>query len=217
MKTKNTHQNRIGALSAVSLITLLALSVAASKVVAAPSASNYSFSTATNASFTDMSSGTTQLIGPDVDDTATALTNIGFDFFFDAIQYSQFSVNDNGLIRLGGVVQTGAPYKALDQHSIPLITAVGSNQRTHAVDGKVHYKVLGTAPNRTLVIEWLNNQSNFAAGGTADMTYQVTLFETTGAIQFVYGGMTMSAAGAADNDSKDPHIGFSWSNIPDTV
>src|ERR1044071_10211655 len=96
MKTKNTYQNRKGALLAVSLITLLALSVAASKAIAATSASNYTFSTATNASLTDMSSGTTQLIGPDVDDFATPLTNIGFDFFFDATQYSQFSVNDNG-------------------------------------------------------------------------------------------------------------------------
>src|SRR5437868_2032494 len=90
MKTKNTHQNRMGALSAISLITLLALSVAASKAVAATSASNYTFSTATNASFTNMSSGTTQLIGPDINDASTALTNIGFDFFFDATQYSQF-------------------------------------------------------------------------------------------------------------------------------
>src|SRR5215831_5607072 len=170
MKMKNTHRNRKGALSVLSLITLLVLPVAASK--AAPSASNYTFSTATNASLTDMSSGTTQLIGPNVDDTATAQTSIGFDFFFDAIRYNQFSVNDNGLIRLDGVVQTGAPYKALDQHLLSLITAVGSNQRTHAGNGKVHYKVLGTAPNRSLVIEWLNNQSNFAAGGTADMTYQ---------------------------------------------
>src|SRR5437016_2016130 len=43
---------------------------------------NYIFSTATNASLTDMSSGTTQLIGPDQDDAASAITNIGFDFFF---------------------------------------------------------------------------------------------------------------------------------------
>src|SRR5438045_2878632 len=34
-------------------------------------ASNYVFSTATNASLTDMSSGTTQLLGPDINDTAS--------------------------------------------------------------------------------------------------------------------------------------------------
>jgi hypothetical protein len=29
-----------------------------------------------------MSSGTTQLVGPGLDDTASAVTNIGFDFWF---------------------------------------------------------------------------------------------------------------------------------------
>jgi hypothetical protein len=68
-----------------------------------------------------------------------------------------------------------------------------------------------------LVVEWLNNQSNFNAGGTADLTYQVRLYETTGVIEFVYGTMTMSTAGAADVNSHDPNIGFSSNNTAGTI
>src|ERR1051325_5774072 len=246
MKTKAKHLNLTGAVLTASIFSLLGGSVFAPMAYAAgrstnprqhiqktqaqsnslstafvpdaiDAAGNYGFSTGTNASFTDMSSGTTQLIGPDVNDFATPLTNIGFDFFFQGALYTQFSVNDNGLIRLGGVVQLGPPYKALAQHLVSIITPYGANQRTHAIDGKVHYKVTGTAPSRTLVVEWRNNQADLNAGGTADLTYQANLHETTGAIDFVYGPMTMSAAGAADNNSKDPDIGFASSNNPGTV
>ena len=181
-------------------------------------ASNYVFATATTASLTDMSTGTAILVAPDIDDTpASNLTNIGFEFFFQGVRYTQFSVNANGVIRLGAVAQTGSPYKPLAQAGPPIITAYGADQRTHAVDGKVHFKVIGSAPTRTLVIEWLNMQANFNSGGTADLTYQVRLNETTGVIENVYGSMTMSAAGAIDANSLDPNIGFSTSNVPGTV
>ena len=177
---------------------------------------NYTFATATDGSLTDMSSGTTQLLAANIDDTASALTNIGFDFYFQIARFTQFSINDNGVLRLGAAAQTGSPYQPLAQLNLPLITAYGADQRTHTT-GKVHFKVTGSAPNRVLIIEWLNMQSNFSAGGTADLTYQVRLFETTGVIEFVYGSMTMSAAGAADGNSNDPHIGFSSSNVANTV
>jgi len=179
-------------------------------------AGNYVFTTATNASLTDMSTGTTQLLAGNIDDTASPLTSIGFDFYFQGARFTQFSINDNGVVRLGATAQTSTPYHPLAQAGISIITAYGADQRTH-VGGRVHFKVIGAAPNRTLVIEWLNNQSNFNSGGTADLTYQVRLYETTGVIEFVYGSMTMSTLGAADVNSRDPHIGFSSSNTAGTV
>lgn len=178
---------------------------------------NYVFTTATDASLTDMSSGTTQLLAANIDDTASALTSIGFDFFFQGARFTQFSINDNGVLRLGAAAQTSTPYKPLAQAGISIITAYGADQRTHAGDGKVHFKVIGAAPNRTLVIEWLNNQANFDTGGAANLTYQVRLSESTGVIEFVYGSMTMSTLGAASTDSRDPHIGFSSTNTAGNV
>lgn len=181
------------------------------------STNNYVFSTTLTGSLTDMSTGTTQLLAGNIDDTASALTNIGFDFFFQGVRYTTFSINDNGNLRLGATSQTSTPYHPLAQAGIPIITAYGGDQRTHTGDGKVHYKVIGSAPNRTLVIEWLNNQSNFNTGGTADLTYQVRLNESTGIIEFVYGSMTMSTLGAADTNSRDPNIGFSSNNTATNV
>jgi CSLREA domain-containing protein len=180
---------------------------------------NYTFTTATNASLTDMTGSVSPaLVLADQDDTASAVTNIGFDFYFQGVRFTQFSVNSNGLMRLGSTaVQVSTPYKPLAQASIPLITPYGADQRTLASTGKVHFKVIGTAPNRTLVVEWLNMQANFNAGGTSDLTYQARLYETTGVIEYVYGKATMSTLGAADANSKDPHIGFSSSNTAGTV
>ncbi|HEV7782614.1 MAG TPA: T9SS type A sorting domain-containing protein [Chitinophagaceae bacterium] len=197
-------------------IYFLLFAVLSSVTIFAQNTANYSFATATSGSLTDMSSGTTQLQAPNTDDTPSPLTNIGFDFFFQGVRYSQFSINENGLIRLGASAQASTPYKPLAQAGIPIITAYGADQRTHT-SGKVHYKVNGSAPNRILIVEWLNNQANFDAGGTANLTYQVRLSESTGVIEFVYGSMTMSTLGAASTDSRDPNIGFSSSNTAGTV
>jgi hypothetical protein len=63
-------------------------------------AGNYAFNTGTTGSLTDMSAGTTQLVGANLDDTASAVQNNGFDFYFQGVRFSQFSANSNGLIRL---------------------------------------------------------------------------------------------------------------------
>src|ERR1043165_7366608 len=55
-------------------------------------------------------------------------------------------------------------------------------------NGKIHFKVVGAAPSRKLVIEWLNEQIPRVGPATAGAgTFQVWLFETSGVIQFVYG------------------------------
>lgn len=195
------------------LVLLLYVSASAN----AQSAANYSFTTNNTASLTDMSSGTTTLIIADTDDGISAITNIGFDLWVQGQRFNQFSVNSNGLMKLGATaVQTGNPYQPLGQASATLITAYGADQRVHS-SGKVHYKITGTAPNRSLVVEWLNMQADFNAGGTADLTYQIRLYETTGVIEEVYGTMNMSVAGAADDNSKDPHIGFSSGNVTNSI
>jgi hypothetical protein len=53
-------------------------------------ASNYTFATATNGSLTDMSSGTTQLVAANQDDTASTVASIGFEFFFQGAVFTQF-------------------------------------------------------------------------------------------------------------------------------
>jgi hypothetical protein len=182
---------------AVAVTVLFAL-LGVSQVYAQANAANYVFSTTTSGSFTDMSSGTTQLVGPDQDDTASPVTLIGFDFYLNGARQDRFSVNSNGTLRFGPTAVGTTLYDPLGQAGQSLVTAYGADQRTHAGNGKVHFKVTGSAPNRVLTVEWLNMQADFNSGGTADLTYQLRLSETTGTIESVYGPMTMSAAGAAD-------------------
>ncbi len=196
---------------------LMAALLGAPKADAQANAANYTFSTTTTGSLTNMSSGTTQLLAANIDDTASPVTLLGFDFIFMGVRQDRFSINENGVLRFAAGAQAGSPYKPLAQAALPIVTAYGADQRTHAGDGKVHFKVTGSAPNRVATIEWLNNQSNFNTGGTADLTYQVRLSETTGCIEFAYGSMTMSTAGAADANSQNPNIGFSSSNAAGTV
>jgi uncharacterized repeat protein (TIGR01451 family) len=196
---------------------VLAVFLAVPRAQAQANAANYSFNTTVTGSLTNMSSGTTTLLNANIDDTASPVTLLGFDFFFMGVRQDRFSINENGVLRFNAGAQAGAPYKPLAQAALPIVTAYGADQRTHAVDGKVHFKVTGAAPNRIATIEWLNNQANFNTGGTADLTYQVRLTESTGCIDFLYGAMTMSAAGSADPNSQNPNIGFSSNNAAGTV
>ncbi len=195
---------------------LMAALLSAPKANAQANAANYAFSTTTTGSLTNMS-GSTQLLAANIDDTASPVTLLGFDFIFMGVRQDRFSINENGVVRFNAAAQAGSPYKPLAQAALPIVTAYGADQRTHAVDGKVHFKVTGAAPNRVATIEWLNNQADFNTGGTANLTYEVRLFETTGCVEFAYGSMTMSAAGAADANSQNPNIGFSSSNAAGTV
>src|ERR1041385_3286524 len=118
------------------------------------SATTYPFTTTAGPELEDQSSGTTQLLGANVDDAASSVTTMGFDFWFVGTRYTQFSVNSNGLIRLGSAQISGTAANDLTTASnLPAIAPywddifVGTN-------GKVHYKVVGTAPNRKLVVEW---------------------------------------------------------------
>ncbi len=209
---KPGHAARFTWIRSVGLLLVMALISAA----ASAATSNYTFTTATDDSLTDMT-GSTHLLGGDLDDIASPVTNIGFDFFFQGVRYGQFSVNDNGALRLGPTqVQNAGPYQPLAQAAPVIITAWGADQRTHST-GRVHHRVIGAAPNRVSVIEWSTMQSNFNAGGTADLTYQVRLYETSGAIEFVYGSMTLSAAGAGAANSNDPQFGFSSTNTAGNV
>jgi hypothetical protein len=159
-----------------------------------------------------MSTGTTQLVAALQDDTVSSVTNIGFDFWFDGVRHSQFSVNANGLARLGSTVVAGTfnnSTTGLDNvTNAPKIAPYFEDLCTGST-GKVHYKVVGSAPSRKLVVEWTGMQIPRDGGCLANAftgTFQMWLFEsesatTPGQIQFVYGG--------GINPSDDTDLGAS--------
>jgi hypothetical protein len=159
------------------------------------SGATYSF-TGSTGTLEDMSSGATVLLAADMDNFASALAPIGFEFWFDGVRQTQFSVNANGLMRLGvAAVGTTSTNNLASATNVPQLAPywddlwIGNN-------GRVHYKVVGSAPTRKLVVEWQNEQIPRVAVAMAGAgTFQAWLYESTGTIEFVYGsGIAVNAA-----------------------
>lgn len=173
----------------------------------AQSTANYVFSTSATGSLVDMSTGTSQLIGPGADASASAVTGIGFNFPFMGSTFTQFSANDDGIVQLGGTtVGTNVYTISGGTAASPRIAAFNADLRVGTVNGKVHYKVIGTAPNRQLVVEFKEMMLFYlGTATTGTSTFQVVLSETSGKIDFNYGTMSVGDIAAGN---KSPSIGF---------
>jgi hypothetical protein len=173
-------------------ICLLSL---AFKMQAQVLASNYTFTTNATGSLTDMSSGTTTVFGPKQFSTFSNFYPIGFDFWFMGTRQNLFNVTSHGLVGFGNILTTGINLAGGISNRIgPFIAGNASNNPDMGTgcSGKVHFKVIGVAPNRVLVVEWLN-MSLPRTSGTADATFQARFYETLNDIEFVYGSMSISA------------------------
>lgn len=195
-------------------IIILLLCFTSNEVTAQASSSNYTFSTATNGSLAldangnavDMSAGTTQLVAAGLDDISSTVNSIGFTFVLMGNQYTQFSASSNGLLGLGGTALSNSAYSISGASTTtPLLAAFNADLRTGTA-GKVHFKLVGNAPNRCLVIEYSNMTLFYTSGGTSsDATYQIRLYETTSEIEFVYGAVSVSDI---TSSNRGPSIGF---------
>jgi len=152
---------------------------------------NYTFSTNKTAVLANMSSGTTPLIVAPAQNLVSDLTDLGFSFYFMGVPYTQFSVNSNGQMSLGNAVFSGSGISNAAPNTPLLVPMSGTN--TLSSNGKIHYKVTGTAPNRVLVVEWrdlyipsLYDNLTPPSVDTANII-QAQLHETSGIIEFKYG------------------------------
>ncbi|MFC6096817.1 T9SS type A sorting domain-containing protein [Flavobacterium qiangtangense] len=172
----------------------------------AQSSANYAFATSTSGSLSDMT-GSTQLVAAGLDANASAVNAIGFDFFFMGNRFTQFSVQEDGILQLGAtVVNTNVYTLTGGTTTSPRLSAFCADFRTGTTSGKIHYKVSGVAPNRVLTVEFLNMQlfyTGTAEAGTS--TWQMRLFEN-GTIEYVYGAMSVTATAGTTN--RLPSIGF---------
>ncbi|MCF6133171.1 T9SS type A sorting domain-containing protein [Flavobacterium wongokense] len=166
-----------------------------------------------NGNAVDLTTGSTSVVAASSDDTQSSLANIGFDFYLMGTRYTQFSGSDNGIIGLGAQPGTGV-YTLPNSvtATVATIAPFGNDMRV-GTNGIVRSKVVGTAPNRCLVVEWSNNMIRYistAAAGTG--TFQLRLYESTGVIEFVYGGMTTNAAAPTVY-----YVGFSTNSTANNI
>lgn len=153
-----------------------------------------------NATAINMNAGTTQVFGANVANVpGSTFQPIGFDLYFYGQRFSQFSVSTTGLVSLaeenlvlaatlsGGLERFAAFHRAFATADVATIG-------TSSI-GKIHFKTSGTAPNRVLVVEYLN-MSILGNSGSPDGTWQMRFYETSNVIEYVYGGMSIGNTGA---------------------
>jgi hypothetical protein len=152
----------------------------------------YQFSALSGVPLENMSSGTTQLLGPPSDNGDSGLAPIGFLYRFDNAFYSTFGVNANGILRLGSTMTSSTVINTLDSTiNSPKIAPYWDDLCLGMPTSKIHYKLVpGPIGVRKLVIEWRNVKITRGSGcfdGLGNGTFQVWLYDRTGVIQFVYG------------------------------
>lgn len=190
--------------------------------VNAQSTANYAFSTNTTGSLAldiygntvDMTTGTSTAISAGQSGAASVQYPIGFDFWFLGGRQTLFNVTGNGLVSFNAVIASTASNVASSSGArlAPFNIGTGATNMATSSTGKVHYKMQGTAPNRVLIVEWLNMSVN-ATSSTADATFQARMYETTGVVEFVYGAMnavtggpfTVARAGISSNTTANTY------------
>ncbi len=152
----------------------------------------YSFSESTG-SYSAVNGTDITAIG---DDGSQNALPIGFTFNYDGVNYTTFSVNTNGFIRLGADIGSLPWTNSMSNASTqsPLIAPFWDDDNRGS--GSIQYSLTGASPNQVLEIGWDN--VNIGGSGTSSTTafasFKIVLHQTTNAIEFIYGS-TLDAAG----------------------
>ena len=137
----------------------------------------------------------TAVPGATADDALSASLPVGFDFTFYGTTYSTLKASSNGFLTFNPA-HTDALWA----------NEIAGTSLTHAImpfwddlNGSVagaqaSYKVTGSSPNRVYTFEWLNF-GRFQVSG--QISFQVSLHETSNVIELVYGPGVLGAAEAA--------------------
>lgn len=171
--------------------------------------SNYAFATGTNGNLEDLSAGSTNYLIGNLDDTAGTVQPLGLNFVFMGATYTHFSANSNGQMQLhtsSGATAIGANVSTALGAAI-LAPFTGDNE----VGNGLRFKVIGSAPNRTFVLEWNQFYISFQNLSNAG-NMQAWLEESTGKITYVYGEIFNSSTSTAARS-----ISIASSNTATTV
>ena len=139
------------------------------------------------------------------EDEAYEVVSMGFTFSFYGTNYTSASINLNGYISLGANC-TGS--SAWQNATIPTSSVCNSfiapfwDDLTDYfdIDGDVYYATLGTAPNRTFVVEW--RDISLYCDDDSKLNFSLILHEGSGEVVFQYGSLdgdscTTEATGAS--------------------
>jgi hypothetical protein len=160
--------------------------------------------------YTDLGTNGTSIAMASSDDAISAAQPIGFNFTYNGVTYTDFTMCTNGYIKLGTVAPSSATLyytTAAGPISSGLFNSSNSLDANMIVplgfdlvgNANAEYRVYtsGAVGSRVCTIQWKNvfdkNVSPTYLTQFSNMEFQVKLFETSNIIQFVYGTWTGSA------------------------
>lgn len=124
---------------------------------------------------------------------------IGFNFAYNSEVYDRFGVMANGWISLGKSSLTPAidltssssttplnSTTAMNESLLARIVAFGNNIAAQS-GASLRFETIGTAPNRTLVVQWKNYKKQSAPAATDLLNFQIRLNESSNTVEIVYG------------------------------
>jgi hypothetical protein len=173
------------------LLTVLFLVAFASWSTFGAVATGYQWSMVPTGTYSPIVGATVLGSGSGLDDNTYASVPLGFTFYYNGNSYTQFGVSDNGYIVLGGGTVPSSYGVFVSMANPNIIAALNADLSASSGAAQVGYVVTGTAPNQVLTIQWSDFQKWNNAGTVCN--FQVKLYETTNAIQCVYGTFVGSA------------------------
>ncbi len=140
------------------------------------------------------------------DDNRSNPVEIGFDFWYNGVRYTEVSISTNGYIDFSASTNDGGPTGAAygyvnTQFTAPNGTLLAiapfyDDQTTQGgndpLGNSIRTLTSGVAPNRIFTVEW--NDMAVYQNTTPSLTYQVKLYESNGIIEFLYSTMTTGTA-----------------------
>jgi hypothetical protein len=148
--------------------------------------------------------GATAIDAIETDDALSNSINIGFTFRFSGVAYTSLRASSNGFISFNSFannIGSQTLNSLMDSESRALIAPLWDD--LGGSGGTASYTTTGTAPNRVFTIEYLNWRWSYFAG-SAGISFQVKLYETTNKIEFIY----RQEAGALSSPSASIGLAF---------
>lgn len=146
---------------------------------------------------------------------------IPFGFNFNGTVYTDLNINSNGYITFGNTIPltyNTTPINSTNAYA-GAISAFGGDLNASFISGvigsELRYETLGTAPNRTFVVQFKEWRpfSNSSTTAVAKISFQIRLEETTNKITIVYNDCSIAAGTLTNSASRQ--IGLRGANAND--